>query len=144
MAKINKTYNLPEYHNIRKDADLDPSDPDSINENIKNGITISLYEAGEKASQLTNNWKTLSKQQLHDLLTSLITNGEYDSEHDPDDMKPLDIPFDDYVVNYIEVYAAVRKTTPEQALMIFYNYNVQDTQKLTDQHTATEIDPNKF
>ena len=81
------------------------------------------YEAGEKALRLAKNWKTLSKQQLHNLLTSLNINAVFDSERDPDDMMPLDIPIDNYVVNFFEVYAGIRKITPEQALMIFYGYD---------------------
>ena len=139
MVKINKTYNLSEYWNAREDADLNPSYPESINENIKAGIIECLHEASEKASQLVRNWKTLSNQQLHDLLTSLDMNVVSDSEHDPDDMKPLEIPIDDYVINFLEVYAIIRKTTPEQALMKFYVYGSTFAER--HGHAQTEIDP---
>ena len=139
MTEITKTYNLPKSWPAVNDANLKPSNHESINEKIKGGITVSISEAGEKASQLANNWKTLSKQQLHDLLTSLITNGVYDSERDPEDTVPLEIPIDDYVVNYLEVYAAIRKTTPEHALMIFYGYDETFPERYG--HAQTEVDP---
>ena len=105
---------------------------------FKDGITVSLYEVGEKALQLAKNWKTLSKQQLHDLLTSLNINAVFDAEHDTDNMIPLEIPIDDYAVNFLEVYAAIRKITLEQALIIFYGYDETFPQRYGNIQPAEE------
>lgn len=139
MAKITKIYNLPEHYDIRKDTDLDLTDPESINENIKAGIMEYLYEASEKAPQLVRNWKTLSNQQLHDFLASLGINAVSDSEHGPDDIKPITIPLDNYVVNFLEAYTATCKITPEQALMKFYVYGKTFTER--HGHAEPEVDP---
>ena len=136
MAKINEKYKLPEWWIIEE---INGLDPDGFNEKIKNGITEYLYEASEKAPQLVRNWKTFSKPQLEDLLTSLGISAASNPEHEPDDLETQTITLDDYVVNFLKVYACIRKITPSQALIKFHNYDAT----FTARHgcTKTEIDP---
>ena len=144
MAKITKIYNLPEHYDIRKDTDLDLTDPESINENIKVGIADWLYEIAIATGKISldRSWETHTKQQLCDLLTALGTRPTPYSKYDMEDTKPLTIPLDDYVVNFLKVYACIRKITPSQALMKFYVYG----KTFPERHGLAEPakDPNKF
>ena len=132
MAKINEKYKLPEWWIIEE---INGLDPDGFNEKIKNGITEYLHNA---------DWKKLLNQQLRDLLTSLGISAASNPEREPDDLEARSISLDDYIVNFLDVYAKICKITTSQALMKFHNYDAQYTKNLADQHTATEIDPNKF
>ena len=107
MVKIDKTYNLSEDWIDREVTGL-------LSDTV-NGIEIFLHDARRKTSELDNDWKTLSNQQLHDLLTSLNVNAASYSEHNSDDIKLITITLDDYVVNFLEACTMICKFAPEHS-----------------------------
>ena len=130
-------FNLPKSSPVVRDADLPPSDAGNINAKVKDGIRIYLHENCK--SQLAKNWETPSEQQLRDLVAPNAKSWGYDPKHDPEDMVLIEIPIDDYAVNFLKAYAAKHETTIEHALIIFYLYDETFTERYG--HAQAEIDP---